>query len=117
MTAAYKHASDHYQDNYQHVETIRQAFLDSLTIPYEINGGGSSHLTLSIVSFTGKENGPLLTLLGLAGFAVSAGSACTAGTTDLIRHQALYGKDSDKLKTQLSALVYQRKIPLKNSKL
>ena len=32
MTAAYKHASDHYQDNYQHVEKIRQAFLDSLTI-------------------------------------------------------------------------------------
>ena len=33
MTAAYKQqASDHYQDNYQHVEKIRQAFLDTLTV-------------------------------------------------------------------------------------
>jgi len=102
MTAAYKHASDHYQDNYQHVETIRQAFLDSLTIPYEINGGGSSLPHVINISFTGKENGPLLTLLDLAGFAVSTGSACTAGTVDPSHViQALYGKDSDKLKTAI----------------
>ena len=82
MTAAYKHASDHYQDNYQHVETIRQAFLDSLTIPYEINGGGPSLPHVINISFPDKENGPLLTLLDLAGFAVSTGSACTAGTVD-----------------------------------
>ena len=42
MTAAYKNASENYQANYQHVEKIRQAFLDTLTVPYEINGGGSS---------------------------------------------------------------------------
>ena len=102
MTAAYKHASDHYQDNYQHVETIRQAFLDSLTIPYEINGGGPSLPHVINISFTDKENGPLLTLLDLAGFAVSTGSACTAGTVDPSHViQALYGKDSDKLKTAI----------------
>ncbi len=102
MTAAYKHASDHYQDNYQHVEKIRQVFLDTLTIPYEINGGGSSLPHVINISFPGKENGPLLTLLDLAGFAVSTGSACTAGTVDPSHViQALYGKDSDKLKTAI----------------
>ena len=102
MTAAYKHASDHYQDNYQHVEKIRQAFLDSLTIPYEINGGGPSLPHVINISFPDKENGPLLTLLDLAGFAVSTGSACTAGTVDPSHViQALYGKDSDKLKTAI----------------
>ena len=30
MTAAYKNASENYQANYQHVEKIRQAFLDTL---------------------------------------------------------------------------------------
>jgi len=102
MTAAYKHASDHYQDNYQHVEKIRQAFLDTLTIPYEINGGGPSLPHVINISFPGKENGPLLTLLDLASFAVSTGSACTAGTVDPSHViQALYGKDSDKLKTAI----------------
>ena len=102
MTAAYKHASDHYQDNYQHVEKIRQSFLDILTVPYEINGGGSSLPHVINISFPGKENGPLLTLLDLAGFAVSTGSACTAGTVDPSHViQALYGKDSDKLKTAI----------------
>jgi len=102
MTAAYKHASDHYQDNYQHVEKIRQAFLDTLTIPYEINGGGPSLPHVINISFPGKENGPLLTLLDLAGFAISTGSACTAGTVDPSHViQALYGKDSDKLKTAI----------------
>ena len=49
-----------------------------------------------------KENGPLLTLLDLAGFAVSTGSACTAGTVDPSHViQSLYGKDSDKLKTAI----------------
>ena len=48
------------------------------------------------------RNGPLLTLLDLAGFAVSTGSACTAGTVDPSHViQALYGKDSDKLKTAI----------------
>ena len=51
MTAAYKHASDHYQDNYQHVEKIRQAFLDTLTVPYEINGEDLAYLTSSTSVF------------------------------------------------------------------
>ena len=102
MTAAYKQASENYQDNYKHVETIRQAFLDTLTVPYEINGGGSSLPHVINISFPDKENGPLLTLLDLAGFAVSTGSACTAGTVDPSHViQALYGKDSDKLKTAI----------------
>ena len=102
MTAAYKNASENYQANYQHVEKIRQAFLDTLTVPYEINGGGSSLPHVINISFPGKENGPLLTLLDLAGFAVSTGSACTAGTVDPSHViQALYGKDSDKLKTAI----------------
>ena len=102
MTAAYKNASENYQANYQHVEKIRQAFLDTLTVPYEINGGGPSLPHVINISFPDKENGPLLTLLDLTGFAVSTGSACTAGTVDPSHViQALYGKDSDKLKTAI----------------
>ena len=87
MTAAYKQASENYQDNY---------------VPYEINGGESSLPHVINISFPDKENGPLLTLLDLAGFAVSTGSACTAGTVDPSHViQALYGKDSDKLKTAI----------------
>ena len=102
MTAAYKQASKNYQDNYKHVETIRQVFLNSLTVPYEINSVGPSLPHVINISFSGKENGPLLTLLDLAGFAVSTGSACTAGTVDPSHViQSLYGKDSDKLKTAI----------------
>ena len=61
MTAAYKQASKNYQDNYKHVETIRQVFLNSLTVPYEINSVGPSLPHVINISFSGKENGPLLT--------------------------------------------------------
>ncbi len=40
MTAAYKHASDTTKTITNMLKRLRQAFLDSLTIPYEINGGG-----------------------------------------------------------------------------
>ena len=51
MTAAYKQASDHYQDNYQHVETIRQAFLDSLPFLMKSMVEDLAYLTLSILAF------------------------------------------------------------------
>ena len=51
MTAAYKQASKNYQDNYKHVETIRQVFLNSLTVPYEINSVGPSLPHVINISF------------------------------------------------------------------
>ena len=81
MTAAYKNASENYQANYQHVEKIRQAFLDTLTVPYEINGGGSSLPHVINISFPGKEMA-LSYLVRPSWLAVSTGSACTAGTVD-----------------------------------
>ena len=47
MTAAYKNASENYQANYQHVEKIRQAFLDTLTVPYELMVEDLVYLTSS----------------------------------------------------------------------
>ena len=102
MTAAYKEASLNYESNYQHVENLRQAFLDTLSIPYELNTAGLSLPHVINISFPGRDSGPLLTLLDLAGFAISTGSACTAGTVDPSHViQAMYGKDSDKLATAI----------------
>ena len=58
MTAAYKQASKNYQDNYKHVETIRQVFLNSLTVPYRINSVGTqSTSTLSTLVFLARKMG------------------------------------------------------------
>ncbi|MGW2355265.1 hypothetical protein ACWCWB_42145, partial [Actinacidiphila glaucinigra] len=50
----------------------------------------------------GYVNEALLTKLDLAGFAISTGSACTAGTIEPSHVlEAVYGKNSEKLKENI----------------
>lgn len=102
MTAAYQEASQNLDDKMSKVESLRRAFLEALSVPYELNTAGPSLPHVINISFPNRDNGALLTLLDLAGFAVSTGSACTAGTVDPSHViQAMYGKDSNKLKTAI----------------
>ena len=84
MTAAYKHASDHYQDNYQHVETIRQAFLDSLNScggsQPRVAGGCLSHvINILLTEIRRKSSRPLT--LALASDKIT--STCFVNSTSI----------------------------------
>ncbi len=69
----------------EHAGRLRQRFEDGLgDIPEVIiHAGGSPRLSnTSHVAFAGVDNQALLIRLDLAGFAVSAGSACSSGTVE-----------------------------------
>ena len=54
------------------------------------------------LAFPNKNHDLLLTKLELAGFAISTGSACTAGTIEPSHVlEAVYGKNSEKLKENI----------------
>ncbi len=86
-------------DNYKHVQELRQAFLDAIDgLDYYINGSQHKMPHVLNIGFPNQNNGILLTQLDLAGFAVSTGSACTAGTVDPSHVLAsIYGDDSKRL--------------------
>lgn len=88
------------QTKYKHFQDIILQKLDSAGIKYEINGGRGknvSHYVLNL-RLNGISTAVLQTNLDLAGYAVSAGSACTAGSLEpshvLI---ACFGKDSPRI--------------------
>jgi cysteine desulfurase len=71
------------QDRDEHVRGLRQRFEEGLaSIPdVVIHGAETPRLSnTSHVAFQGVDNQSLLIRLDLAGFAVSAGSACSSGT-------------------------------------
>ena len=72
------------QAKYEHFQDIILKELDNCHIEYEINGGhgaGYSHHVLNL-RFNGGSPTSLQTNLDLNGFAVSGGSACTAGSLE-----------------------------------
>ena len=88
------------QANYQKLQKIILNELDQAQIEYQINGGTKkfdSHHVLNL-HFTNVNTTILQTNLDLAGFAVSGGSACTAGTLEpshvLV---ACFGKSSPRI--------------------
>ena len=88
------------QTNYQKLQKIILNELDQAKIEYQINGGTKkfdSHHVLNL-HFTNVNTTILQTNLDLAGFAVSGGSACTAGTLEpshvLV---ACFGKSSPRI--------------------
>lgn len=88
------------QERYAHFQDIILKVLDENKIAYEINGGhgaGYSHHVLNL-RLNGISTTSLQTNLDLNGFAVSGGSACTAGSLEpshvLI---ACFGEDSPRI--------------------
>lgn len=88
------------QERYQHFQEIILYELDAHHIDYQVNGGygpGYSHHVLNL-AFPGISTTTLQTNLDLNGFAVSGGSACTAGSLEpshvLI---ACFGPDSPRI--------------------
>lgn len=88
------------QERYQHFQEIILHELDAHHIDYQVNGGygpGYSHHVLNL-AFPGFSTTTLQTNLDLNGFAVSGGSACTAGSLEpshvLI---ACFGPDSPRI--------------------
>lgn len=88
------------QEKYEHFQNIILKELDDHHIKYEINGGhgeGYSHHVLNL-RLNGVSTTSLQTNLDLNGFAVSGGSACTAGSLEpshvLI---ACFGADSPRI--------------------
>lgn len=101
MAQALKEASQNLDDNYQKVAHLRNVFLKELTkqgVDYYLNGSETSLPYVINIGFPQSHNNLLLTQLDLAGFAVSTGSACTAGTVDPSHVlEAYYGSDSPRL--------------------
>ncbi|MCZ3622250.1 cysteine desulfurase family protein [Lactobacillus mulieris] len=92
------------QKRYQEFQKIVLDALDANHIKYEINGsltGLVSHHTLNL-HLIGIGTYVMLTNLDLAGFAVSGGSACTAGSlTPSHVLEAMYGKNSPRIEESI----------------
>lgn len=99
LAQALSDAIAHKYENYQQVQELRQAFLDGISgLDYYINGSQHKMPHVLNIGFPNQNNGILLTQLDLAGFAVSTGSACTAGTVDPSHVlSSIYGDDSPRL--------------------
>ncbi len=86
----------------QHIEKLRQTFLETLKIPYQENCLGQGLPHVLNIAFPEANNNTLLTRLDMAGFCVSTGSACTAGTVDPSHVlSAYYGSDSPRLTSSI----------------
>src|SRR3712207_3228194 len=99
MTQALDEAVSRLPQHYQHAKELSQLLLSELEgIPYQLNHN-ECHLPYIInIGFPGYQNHVLLTQLDLAGFAVSSGSACTAGAVEPSHVLAAYfGKQSHRL--------------------
>lgn len=89
--------------NYEHLRTYLFQKLDENGIEYDINGPTDRHLP-HIINLWIKDvfAEQLLVSLDLAGIAVSAGSACTAGNIDPSHVlSAMYGEDSPRISESL----------------
>lgn len=83
MAQATADAMLHLEENYRKVEQLKDTFLAELDgVDYYINGSDTRMPHVLNIGFPNQSNSVLLTLLDLKGFAVSTGSACTAGTVE-----------------------------------
>lgn len=81
------------QDQYAGFTKYLLAQLDQAAIGYHVNGSMNRLSHVVNLSFPGVANDLLLMHLDLAGFAISTGSACTAGTVHPSHVlEAMYGK-------------------------
>lgn len=99
MAQALKDALTNCLSTTNHITSLRDHLLEQLEgLSYYLNQGPNSLPQVINIGFPGYQNGVLLTQLDLAGFAVSTGSACTAGTVEPSHVlAAYYGKESHRL--------------------
>ncbi|MGT2749990.1 cysteine desulfurase family protein [Streptococcus orisasini] len=92
-------AQTHQKDNWEYVSNLKKTFLEGLDgLDYYLNSNEEALPYVVNIGFPNYNNGILLTQLDLAGFAISTGSACTAGTVDPSRVlSAKYGANSQRL--------------------
>lgn len=99
MATALTESFEKLEENFNHIQNLKKLFLEQLTgIDYYLNSQNNSLPHVLNIGFPNKNNGILLTRLDLAGFAVSTGSACTAGTVKPSHVlEVYYGKESPRL--------------------
>lgn len=100
MALALKDSLNHYEKHWEKMLLLRDTFLKALKpLPYYLNTEAPTLPHIIPLGIRGSHNAQLLTQLDLAGIAISAGSACTAGTI-LPSHvlTAYYGNNSKRLK-------------------
>lgn len=99
MAQALKDALTNCLSATNHITSLRDHLLEQLEgLSYYLNQGPNSLPQVINIGFPGYQNGVLLTQLDLAGFSVSTGSACTAGTVEPSHVlAAYYGKESHRL--------------------
>ena len=105
MAKALELSADSFDSQLTKAQQLHDNFLSALTdlqIDFYKNKFGKSLPQVINIGFPGKNHDILLTKLDLAGFAISTGSACTAGTVEPSHVlEAVYGKDSPKLKENI----------------
>ena len=103
MVAALKESLNCYQENMEHVESLKQQLLSELDgIHYYINNDSHTLPYVINLGFPKQANDLLLMRLDLAGISISTGSACTAGAVEPSHVlEALYGSDSERLKESI----------------
>lgn len=85
MAAALQEATDHLDENFKKIVTMRDALAKGLAqIPCSRNNSGSAHQLPGILNFCfdDVEGETLLMMLDMAGIRASSGSACTSGSLD-----------------------------------
>lgn len=99
MVKALSDSQNQMTDNWSKVETLKQTFFDALSdLNYYLNTNDDALPHVINIGFPGANNGVLLTQLDLQGYAVSTGSACTAGTIEPSHVLAAkYGPHSNRL--------------------
>lgn len=99
MTEALTKAYETMPENMAHIKSLRQAFLIALDgLDYYLNDSEQQLPHIINIGFPNTPNHLLLTQLDLAGYAISAGSACTAGISQpshVLKN--LYGSNSHRL--------------------
>lgn len=103
MAQALSDSQAHQADNWKHISQLKETFLSELEgLDFYVNATDKVMPYVVNIGFPGQNNGLLLTQLDLSGFAISTGSACTAGTVDPSHVlMSMYGKDSARLQESI----------------
>lgn len=103
MTKALEQAFEYKTEHLQTVTSLKESLLDYLSdFDYYLTKNNESLPHILNIGFPNYDNATLLTRLDLAGFAVSTGSACTAGNVQPSHVlESYYGKSAAALKESI----------------